>query len=557
MVIRENGDVEYALKIPVEDLAEALGRQDHAALNAPEVRGAEELLFRHFQPLVGMTSAGAPCPVERSGIDVPEDERLYGELRFVFHCPAGAPVTLDYRVFFDIDPGHMGMLEVESPGGKTRAELIRERPRWEVQTPADGPPQVRAVESTAGADRGKQTRRPRELDRRRARQKCRRSPPRREAGRAPSLERRRAREDGTPHARQLDTHRARPCRRYSGRLPRAASGAAPPLTSFALTRLRQRSVSRWQRKRPAGRPSHAASLLSSISRDWGFERRCGQCSERARGRVADLMSRLIVLRLKCACTGFRVHRTKRPVVNMQHLTKYFDRTYVINLPSRPDRLREMKQELARWGVGLGSGKVELFPAIRPADPGDFPSLGARGCFTSHLEILRRALSRGSWNVLIMEDDLVIDSQLAAIEEKLVQTLSSTPWSLVYLGHRAPHVARSADDFVRSEEETTCAHFYGVSAQALPALVEFLETVLKRPAGHPDGGPMHYDGALTWFRAQNPRMTLFASPSLGWQRSSRSDIAPPKWFDRVPLVRDAVSRTRRLRNVAASSLRDQP
>src|SRR5262245_17820791 len=63
MVIRENGDVEYALKIPVEDLAEALGRSGHAALNAPEVRAAEQLLFRHFQPLVGMTAAGQACSV--------------------------------------------------------------------------------------------------------------------------------------------------------------------------------------------------------------------------------------------------------------------------------------------------------------------------------------------------------------------------------------------------------------------------------------------------------------------------------------------------------------
>jgi hypothetical protein len=74
------------------------------------VRAAEERLFEHFQPLVGLFSGAAPCPVECAGIEVPEDECLYGEMRFVFHCPAGAPVTIDYRVFFDIDPGHMGML---------------------------------------------------------------------------------------------------------------------------------------------------------------------------------------------------------------------------------------------------------------------------------------------------------------------------------------------------------------------------------------------------------------------------------------------------------------
>jgi hypothetical protein len=148
MVIRENGDVEYALKIPVEDLAETLGRRDHTALDAPEVRGAAGQLFRHFQPLVGMSSGGAPCPVERKGIEVPEDERLYGEMRFVFRCEPGASVTIDYRVFFDVDPGHLGMLEVETPGGKTRAELIIERPRWEVQALAEGPPQIRAIESS-------------------------------------------------------------------------------------------------------------------------------------------------------------------------------------------------------------------------------------------------------------------------------------------------------------------------------------------------------------------------------------------------------------------------
>jgi hypothetical protein len=144
--IRESGEVEYALKIPVEDLAEPLGREGHAALNGPEVRAAEEPLFDHFQPLVSISSAGKPCPVERAGIDVPEDERLYGELRFVFHCPPAQPVTLDYRVFFDVDPGHMGMLEVEGPGGKARAELISERPRWQIDASQDGPPQLQHID---------------------------------------------------------------------------------------------------------------------------------------------------------------------------------------------------------------------------------------------------------------------------------------------------------------------------------------------------------------------------------------------------------------------------
>ena len=205
----------------------------------------------------------------------------------------------------------------------------------------------------------------------------------------------------------------------------------------------------------------------------------------------------------------------------------------------------MERELTRWGVGFASGKVELFAGIRPADRGDFPNIGARGCFMSHLEVLKRALSLGASRCLIMEDDLAIDPRLAAVEAELVATLSSTPWSLVYFGYRGAVPPSSSDVLVRSEEEVTCAHFYGVSAQGLRPLVEFLETVLTRPPGHPDGGPMHYDGALTTFRALNPGATLFASPSLGTQRGSMSDITPGL-LDRIPLVRDAVDQARRLR-----------
>ncbi|HEY3233847.1 MAG TPA: hypothetical protein VGJ84_03970 [Polyangiaceae bacterium] len=145
IVLVPNGDVEYALKIPVEDLAEVLGRPPHTPSNAPEVRAGEDRLFRHFLPLISISAGNAPCPVERRGIDVPEDERLYGELHFVFRCPPKTTLALDYRVFFDVDPGHVGMLEVEGSGETVRAELILEKPRWEIHVSQPGPPELRAI----------------------------------------------------------------------------------------------------------------------------------------------------------------------------------------------------------------------------------------------------------------------------------------------------------------------------------------------------------------------------------------------------------------------------
>ena len=60
--------------------------------------------------------------------------------------------------------------------------------------------------------------------------------------------------------------------------------------------------------------------------------------------------------------------------------------------------------------------------------------------------------------------------------------------------------------------------------------------------------MHLDGAYQTFRERNPRLiTLLASPSLGFQRSSRTDIHDLRWFDRTPLVSDAVEWVRGVKN----------
>ncbi len=71
--------------------------------------------------------------------------------------------------------------------------------------------------------------------------------------------------------------------------------------------------------------------------------------------------------------------------------------WVINLKDRTDRRREMIEQLERVGWS-----AQFFPAVRPADAGTFPSIGARGCFLSHLALLKQATSG---HILLMEDDL--------------------------------------------------------------------------------------------------------------------------------------------------------
>jgi hypothetical protein len=216
------------------------------------------------------------------------------------------------------------------------------------------------------------------------------------------------------------------------------------------------------------------------------------------------------------------------------LGKFFDRVFVINLPERTDRRRAIVRELERAGLPLEPGRVEIFPAIRPDGPAGFPSLGARGCFLSHRACLARARDEGARNVLVVEDDLVISPRVLADGERIAAELSSRPWDFAYLGHVLEVEKEGPLTFQPFAGDIVTAHFVAFNGPLLFPLVGFLDALLARAPGDPEGGPMHVDGAYGFYRFRNPAaINLVAVPNLGWQRASRSDIAGGKWWDDVP------------------------
>ncbi len=223
------------------------------------------------------------------------------------------------------------------------------------------------------------------------------------------------------------------------------------------------------------------------------------------------------------------------------IVDYFERAYVINLSYRKDRRRMMVQELKKIEMPLTLNKTEIFSAIQPDNAGAFPSVGARGCFLSHLAILKQAKEDSLGQVLIMEDDLTISRRFKMDQEILIDQLQRTDWGFVYFGHVEEVGASSPVTLRLFSGPMMTAHFYGINGVIFDRLISFLEELQRRPGGHPDGGPMHIDAAYSTFRAQNPDIaTLIASPNLGWQRSSRSDISSNKWFDQVPIFKQFVA-----------------
>ena len=208
------------------------------------------------------------------------------------------------------------------------------------------------------------------------------------------------------------------------------------------------------------------------------------------------------------------------------LRDLFDRIYVINLAERADRRREMAVELRRVGLSLEDPLVTVFPAVRPPDRGEFESIGARGCFMSHLGVLKDAQAKGLRSILILEDD-VDWTPAALMPGARAEALREPDWSFLHGGQGEDRAAAHgviALAELAPGQDFRLTHFIGLRGAIIGQLVVYLEAMLARPAGSPEGGPMHVDGAYSWFRREHPGVAArVCVPSVAHQRSSRSDI----------------------------------
>jgi glycosyl transferase, family 25 len=236
-------------------------------------------------------------------------------------------------------------------------------------------------------------------------------------------------------------------------------------------------------------------------------------------------------------------KTKEPALRICTVTNRTARKWtvlatrkvVINLKDRKDRRFDMEAQLHRVGW-----QAEFFNAVRPETAGDFPSLGARGCFLSHLEVVKQSIGDGR-HLIIMEDDLNFSRDFSLRWPKAINELVHRDWSVFYPAHGA--VDQVGLSLAPSTLALLCTHFLVLHRDCLVRIRAALDAILARPAGHPFGGPMHTDGAYSTIRAQNPDLNTYTyAPPLGYQRSSRSDIATPRLRDYLP----GVGRLRRMK-----------
>jgi glycosyl transferase family 25 len=242
------------------------------------------------------------------------------------------------------------------------------------------------------------------------------------------------------------------------------------------------------------------------------------------------------------------------------LIDYFAITRIINLPERRDRREETREELRRNGLPFAP-KAAFFEATRPASADSFPTLGTKGCFLSHLGVLRALSASGLPNVLVLEDDVRFEPKLLRGQAQLLAELDRTRWDVVYFGRLdgpVPEGKASKLRVLESGDGVMGLHCYAIKLEAARRFQVYLEACLTRPPGDPIGGPMHVDGALSMFRAQNPDIvTLIVEPYMADQRSSRTDIHHLASYENLPLLRTALSVARRARNAVTRVRRVLP
>ena len=231
---------------------------------------------------------------------------------------------------------------------------------------------------------------------------------------------------------------------------------------------------------------------------------------------------------------------------MQTLFDTFPFVRIINLRERTDRRRGTERELARIGVPIDGDRVAFHTADRFADADGFPTIGARGSFTSHLACLQQAKAAGASSVLIVEDDIAFHPPEDAILTRILKDLGENAWDVVYFGYLEPEVPDAAPGLHTYGGPTLGGQFYAVQEPYLSTMIAFMESCLTRPPGSPEGGPMFRDGAYNFYRQHHSALRqMLCVPNLATQRRSRTDLHALKWFDRMPGVRLLANQGRRI------------
>jgi hypothetical protein len=126
-------------KIALRDLEHAIGldRDGDGVITWGELEARHPAIEAYALARLDLASDGARCPLTPIAHLVENlSDGAYAVLRFRAGCPAGAEdLSLAYALFFELDPLHRGLLQVQQEGRTHIAVLSPDRRTWQAPEP--------------------------------------------------------------------------------------------------------------------------------------------------------------------------------------------------------------------------------------------------------------------------------------------------------------------------------------------------------------------------------------------------------------------------------------
>jgi glycosyl transferase family 25 len=172
-----------------------------------------------------------------------------------------------------------------------------------------------------------------------------------------------------------------------------------------------------------------------------------------------------------------------------------DRIYVINLKHRDDRLIKIDKILNN--IGGKFSEYERIEAVNgkliteeeknnvlslksrrlyncPVSFKDIKSLGAIGCYLSHISVWKLALNRGEKEIIILEDDIILKVDVNKLEE-YIKTIPKD-YDICYLDWYAPYGYNSTKEYnsywnKNDKDEISYTSAYMISEKGIKKLLK--------------------------------------------------------------------------------------
>jgi hypothetical protein len=118
--------------IALRDLEYAIGLDGNGdgAITWGELQARERAVIDYALEHLTLRAGEAACAARPGAMQVIQhSDGAYAVLNFALDCPAVGAQTLDYRLFFALDPSHRGLLWVDAPTGTETVVLSPDRTR--------------------------------------------------------------------------------------------------------------------------------------------------------------------------------------------------------------------------------------------------------------------------------------------------------------------------------------------------------------------------------------------------------------------------------------------